>query len=380
MRKSWRQFFSCHSLSAAEHFTLAPSAAGQARLSGDEKMKTIVIEIDEAQPQPARVQLAADFLRQGKLVAFPTETVYGIGANALSAEAAAKIYQAKGRPSDNPLIVHLAEWTEATRYVEAIDERVERLAAAFWPGPLTMIFKKRDNIPSTITGGLNTVGIRIPRHPVARAILRACGLPIAAPSANLSGRPSPTEFAHVAEDLNGRVDMIIRSGSAEVGLESTVIDMSREIPVILRPGAVTQSMIETVIGGVRINRGSLKDSEVPVAPGMKYRHYAPKGKVSLLPPAGEAETLAALRAGLEAAARQGRKAAALVPAEYAEQLSPYLCFSLGSRENPAEIACHLFDGLRFMDSHQVEEIFAVSYPEEGLGEAIMNRLRKAAGK
>lgn len=343
-------------------------------------MKTIVLEIDEKEPQPERVKLAADFLRQGKLVAFPTETVYGIGANALSAEAAAKIYEAKGRPSDNPLIVHLAEWAEADRYVEAISERARCLAAAFCPGPLTMIFKKQDNIPAAITGGLNTVGIRIPRHPVAHAVLRACGLPIAAPSANLSGRPSPTEFVHVVEDLDGRVDMIIRSGSAEVGLESTVIDMSREVPVILRPGAVTQAMIEAVIGEVQINRGRLKDSEVPVAPGMKYRHYAPKGKVYLLPAADEAANLAALRSGLEAAGRQGRKAAALVPAEYAEQLSPYLCFSLGSRENLAEIASHLFDGLRFMDSHEIEEIFAVSYPEEGIGAAIMNRLRKAAGK
>ena len=343
-------------------------------------MKTTVIEIDEQNPQPERVKLAADFLRQGKLVAFPTETVYGIGANALSAEVAAKIYEAKGRPSDNPLIVHLAEWTEAAKYVKNISKRAEQLATVFWPGPLTMIFQKQTNIPKTITGGLDTVGIRIPRHPVARAVLAECGLPIAAPSANLSGRPSPTEFAHVAEDLNGRVDMMIRSGSAEVGLESTVIDMSREIPVILRPGAVTQAMIEAVIGEVQINRGRLKDSEVPVAPGMKYRHYAPKGKVFLLPQESEMAEIAALRAGLEMADRQGKKAVALVPAEYVDALAPYLCFSLGSRENLAEIASHLFDGLRFMDSHEVEEIFAVSYPEEGIGMAIMNRLRKAAGK
>lgn len=343
-------------------------------------MKTIVIEIDENKLQREHIRQAAEFLRQGKLVAFPTETVYGIGANALSASAAANIYKAKGRPSDNPLIVHLAEWKEVSDYAQNIGEKAERLAEAFCPGPLTMIFQKKENIPEEITGGRDTVGIRIPRHPVAHAILKECGLPIAAPSANISGKPSPTGFAHVAEDLDGRVDMIVRSGSAEVGLESTVIDMTGQIPVILRPGAITQEMIEKVIGEVRMNRGDLEEGEIPIAPGMKYRHYAPEGKLFLLSQRSFEEALAELRACLEKAEKQGKKAAALVPAEYAEQLSEYICFSLGKAGNLSEIASHLFEGLRFMDMNGIEEIFALSCSEEGIGAAIMNRLRKAAGK
>lgn len=350
----------------------------QLPLSMSVKMKTKVIEIKENEIASENVELAAKYLKEGKLVAFPTETVYGIGANALSADAAANIYKAKGRPSDNPLIVHLADFEQLADYVNEISEKAKRLAEAFWPGPLTMIFCKKDKIPSTITGNLDTVGIRIPAHPIARAVLKACGLPIAAPSANISGRPSPTVFEHVLEDLDGRVDMIIHAGSAQVGLESTVIDMTKEVPVILRPGAITKEMIEAVIGTVLINRGNLAEKEIPMAPGMKYRHYAPKGQLFLLE--GDfAEVLSMLRERLEQAKKEGKKAAAMVPSQYKEELSGYLCFDLGNGEDLEMIARKLFDGLRFMDVHRIEEIYSPVYPETGIGEAIMNRLRKAAG-
>lgn len=342
-------------------------------------MKTRVIEVDEKHPQMERIAEAAKALAEGKLVVFPTETVYGIGANALSEEAAANIYKAKGRPSDNPLIVHLAEWEQLSDYVTDISDKAQTLAAAFWPGPLTMVFKKRENISTEITGGLDTVGIRIPAHPVARAILGACRLPIAAPSANISGKPSPTEFRHVLEDLDGRVDIIIKSGSAQVGLESTVIDMTGEVPVILRPGGISKAMIEKRIGKVEMNRGLVKDKEIPMAPGMKYRHYAPKGNVRLLPLAEFEETLSKIKKQLESSKQTGKKTALLAASEYARNFPQELCFDLGSEENLEEIARRLFDGLRFMDLNGIEEIIAVSYPEMGIGEAIMNRLRKAAG-
>lgn len=343
-------------------------------------MNTKIIEIKENEIDGEKIKEAARALKEGKLVAFPTETVYGIGANALSADAAKKIYIAKGRPSDNPLIVHLANWKDASAYVKNISEKAEKLAATFMPGPLTMVLEKRENIPPEITGGLNTVGIRVPCHSVAAALLKEAKIPVAAPSANLSGKPSPTGFEHVREDLSGRVEIIIRSGTANVGLESTVIDMSHEVPVILRPGGITKEQIEAVIGEVKINRGGVREKEIPVAPGMKYRHYAPQGKLHLLPAAGFEENLQALRMGLEKAKQSGKKTAALVPSEYIEALNDFETFDLGKQSDLEEIARHLFDGLRTMDLKEIEEIYAISYPEEGMGEAIMNRLRKAAGQ
>lgn len=341
-------------------------------------MKTQIIEINPENPQTDRVRQASDLLKAGKLVAFPTETVYGIGANALSAEAAKAIYQAKGRPGDNPLIVHVANRNQVSDYVEDIGSQAEKLGAAFWPGPLTMIFKKKANIPHQITGGLDTVGIRIPAHPVARAILAECRLPIAAPSANISGRPSPTDFKHVWEDLNGRVDAIIKSGSSQVGLESTVIDMTRPVPVILRPGGISQAMVEAVIGPVEVSRGRLDRGQIPMAPGMKYRHYAPKGRLSLVDQVDFGQRLKALKDLAGEAAGQGKKVGLLVPSQYLAALSQYLCFDLGDENNLEEVARRLFDGLRFMDAKQVEEIFAPTFPEVGMGVAVMNRLRKAA--
>lgn len=343
-------------------------------------MKTRLITIEENKIDQEKIGQIAEALAEGKLVAFPTETVYGIGANALSEDAAAKIYLAKGRPSDNPLIVHLAEWEQLENYVTGIGNKAKILAEHFWPGPLTMVFHKKDNIPATITGGLNTVGIRIPVHPVAAAILKACQLPIAAPSANISGKPSPTEFEHVCHDLDGRVDIIVQSGSANVGLESTVIDMTGEVPVILRPGGISKESIEEVIGKVEMNTGLSGESQIPVAPGMKYRHYAPSGKLHLLPLASFEENCRILLEKMLTAKQEGRKVAAMVPTQYLEYLKDFECFDLGDKDHLEEIARHLFDGLRYMDREQIEEIYSLSYRQEGIGEAIMNRLTKASVK
>ena len=239
-------------------------------------MKTIVAKVDLRQASSAEViQTAAKILQEGGLVAFPTETVYGLGGNGLDSAACEKIYLAKGRPSDNPLILHISEIEELDRIVAEVSPQAKALMDAFWPGPLTMIFKKKDIVPAKATGGLDTVAVRFPNHPVARAIIRAAGLPIAAPSANSSGKPSPTRASHVEYDLNGKIDMIVDGGAAEWGLESTIVDVSDEIPMILRPGAVTKEMIEEVVGQVEIDPAILHKPTAdfkPKAPGMKYTH------------------------------------------------------------------------------------------------------------
>ena len=266
-------------------------------------MKTQVLPIT-----PESVALAARLLQQGELVALPTETVYGIAADARNGEAVKKIFEAKGRPQDNPLIVHICGMEMLNGIVSEVPERAKKLAAAFWPGPLTMIFKKKDIVPAKATGGLDTVAVRFPNHPVARAIIRAAGLPIAAPSANSSGKPSPTRASHVEYDLNGKIDMIVDGGAAEWGLESTIVDVSDEIPMILRPGAVTKEMIEEVVGQVEIDPAILHKPTAdfkPKAPGMKYTHYSPKAEVFLVK--GEQKAVAERINALAAAERAAGK-------------------------------------------------------------------------
>ena len=249
-------------------------------------MKTILAKVDLSQPDSAEViQTAAKILQEGGLVAFPTETVYGLGGNGLDSAACEKIYLAKGRPSDNPLILHISEFEELNPIVGEISPAAKKLMDAFWPGPLTMVFPKSEIVPEKATGGLDTVAVRFPSHPVARAIIRAAGLPIAAPSANSSGKPSPTRASHVEFDLNGKIDMIIDGGAAEWGLESTIVDVSGEVPMILRPGAVTKEMMEKVVGTVEIDPAILQKPAAdfrPKAPGMKYTHYSPKAEVVLV--------------------------------------------------------------------------------------------------
>ncbi len=345
-------------------------------------MKTILAKADLSRSDSAEViQIAAKILREGGLVAFPTETVYGLGGNGLDSEACEKIYIAKGRPSDNPLILHISELEELNPIVREISPAARKLMEAFWPGPLTLVFPKSDVVPEKATGGLDTVAVRFPNHPVARAIIKAAGLPIAAPSANSSGKPSPTRASHVEFDLNGKIDMIVDGGAAEWGLESTIVDVSGEIPVILRPGAVTKEMMEEVVGRVEIDPAILAKPAAdlkPKAPGMKYTHYSPKAEVILVK--GEMRAVADEINRLAAAeAAQGRKTGVMATEETKALYHADVVLSLGSRERPEEIGANLFKYLRKFDFLGVDKVYSEVFSEEGEGMAIMNRLNKAAG-
>lgn len=341
-------------------------------------MDTVILHINELVKD--KLIYAAEVLKEGGLVAFPTETVYGIGANALEVDVVKRIYEAKGRPSDNPLIVHIGDINDVFNYVKEVPEAATPLMEAFWPGPLTLIFEKNEKIPEAITGGLNTVALRVPSHPIAREIIRLSGLPIAAPSANISGKPSPTDAAHVIEDLSGRVDMIVDGGDANIGLESTVLDMTCKPPMILRPGGVTKAMIEEVIGEVVFDRHMLgvEGKETPRAPGMKYRHYAPKGKLTIYNGDSQLviDTINTETRKLEAT---GSKVGVIATDEDKET---YVCVNvvtIGSESNPDEIAANLFRVLRKMDALGIDHIFTKAFHEEEIGVATMNRLLKAAG-
>lgn len=326
------------------------------------------------------VQKAGEILKQGGLVAFPTETVYGLGADALNEDAAKKIYAAKGRPSDNPLIVHITHMGALPKIAAVIPEGARKAADAFWPGPLTMIFEKTDIVPVGTTGGLNTVAVRMPSDKIARAVIDAGGGYIAAPSANISGRPSPTQAEHVKEDMDGRIDMILDGGAVEIGVESTILDMTENPPVILRPGAVTKEMLSALIGEVAEDRALiLPDSGIrPKAPGMKYRHYAPKAKLFIV----EGE-LCAVVDKINALAEDNRKAgyrAGIIGTD--ETVAFYqggIIKSIGTRQDEADIASHLFAVLREFDEDHVDVIYSESFDTGGIGSAVMNRLLKAAG-
>ena len=345
-------------------------------------MKTILAKVDLSQPDSAEViQTAAKILQEGGLVAFPTETVYGLGGNGLDSAACEKIYLAKGRPSDNPLILHISEFEELNPIVREISPAAQKLMDAFWPGPLTMVFPKADIVPEKATGGLDTVAVRFPSHPVARAIIRAAGLPIAAPSANSSGKPSPTRASHVEFDLNGKIDMIIDGGAAEWGLESTIVDVSGEVPMILRPGAVTKEMMEKVVGTVEIDPAILQKPAAdfrPKAPGMKYTHYSPKAEVVLVKGETKAVVDEINRLAAEDMA-QGMKTGVMATEETKDCYKADIVLSLGSRERPEEIGANLFKYLRKFDFLGAERVYSEVFSEEGEGMAIMNRLNKAAG-
>ncbi len=317
---------------------------------------------------------AAECLRQGGLVAFPTETVYGLGGNALLAESANHIFQVKGRPSDNPLIVHIAELSQAEAVGADIPEAFYRLAEAFWPGPLTMVVKKQAVIPLSVTGGLETVAIRMPSHPVARELIALAGCPVAAPSANLSGGVSPTRAKHVIADLNGKIDYIIDGGDAVFGLESTVLSLAGETPVILRPGSITFSMLREVLSQVVLHeslRGSAEElTEKPASPGMKYKHYSPKAQVYLL--YGSDERI--LRFMRE---QDGEKSCMFLYEEQRAEGFSHV-YALGSRSKLSDSAARIFAYLRDADDQGYERIYIPAVPEEGVGLALMNRLKKAA--
>ncbi|WP_458406679.1 L-threonylcarbamoyladenylate synthase [Anaerotignum sp.] len=345
-------------------------------------METILAKVDLRQPEAMEIiQTAAKILQEGGLVAFPTETVYGLGGNGLDGMACEKIYIAKGRPSDNPLILHISEFEELNPIVREISPAAQKLMDAFWPGPLTMVFPKSDIVPEKATGGLDTVAVRFPNHPVARAIIKAAGLPIAAPSANSSGKPSPTRASHVEFDLNGKIDMIVDGGAAEWGLESTIVDVSGEVPMILRPGAVTKEMMEEVVGTVEIDPAILKKPAAdlkPKAPGMKYTHYSPKAEVILV----KGETTAVADEINRLAAEDmahGWKTGVMATEETKDLYQADIVLSLGSRERPEEIGANLFKYLRKFDFLGAERVYSEVFSEEGEGMAIMNRLNKAAG-
>lgn len=345
-------------------------------------MKTILAKVDLSRSDSAEViQTAAKILQEGGLVAFPTETVYGLGGNGLDSAACEKIYIAKGRPSDNPLILHISEFEELNPIVGEISPAAQKLMDAFWPGPLTMVFPKSEIVPEKATGGLDTVAVRFPSHPVARAIIRAAGLPIAAPSANSSGKPSPTRASHVEFDLNGKIDMIVDGGAAEWGLESTIVDVSGEVPMILRPGAVTKEMMEKVVGTVEIDPAILTKPAAdlkPKAPGMKYTHYSPKAEVVLVK--GETKAVVDEINRLAAAdMAQGLKTGVMATEETKDLYKADIVLSLGSRDRPEEIGANLFKYLRKFDFLGAERVYSEVFSEEGEGMAIMNRLNKAAG-
>lgn len=323
---------------------------------------------------------ASAVIRSGGLVAFPTETVYGLGGDATNPEASRKIYAAKGRPSDNPLIVHIADFSQLRNIVAEVPQEAEKLAEAFWPGPLTMILRKNEVIPYETTGGLDTVAIRMPSHPVARAFLQDSGCMIAAPSANTSGRPSPTTAQHVWGDLHGKIEILLDGGPVGIGIESTIVDLSEERPMILRPGFITQEMLSAVLGDVGMDPGlaSENSKQPPKAPGMRYRHYAPKADLTLVEGTME-EVISKINALTREAQAMGKSVGVLATEENKDCYVADHVIVIGQRQNEAEIARHLFDVLRQFDDLQVDLIYSESFVAAGVGQAIMNRLLKAAG-
>lgn len=343
-------------------------------------MKTKIIQLDEEHIDQAAMAEAGRVICTGGLVAFPTETVYGLGGDALNAASSGRIYAAKGRPSDNPLIVHIADMDGLEKITAQVPEIALRLAERFWPGPLTMIFKKADCVPYATTGGLDTVAVRMPSNKIARELIRASGRYIAAPSANLSGRPSPTDAKHVIQDLYGRVDVILDGGESDIGLESTIIDLSGERPAILRPGYITEEMLGELIAGIETDKGILDmNSDIaPKAPGMKYRHYAPKGSLAIVE--GEQEQVTAyINSRLEEHKAEGKRTGVIATDETAAGYRADSVKSVGKRGDESTIAKHLFRILREFDDEEIQIIYAEAFESTGVGCAIMNRLLKAAG-
>ncbi len=341
-------------------------------------MNTKIVRMDEEQIEEEVIQRAGQIIRSGGLVAFPTETVYGLGGDALNPASSQKIYAAKGRPSDNPLIVHIADMEALPLIVKRIPEAARRLADKYWPGPLTMIFEKADCVPKETTGGLNTVAVRMPADRIARALITAAGGYVAAPSSNRSGRPSPTTARHVIEDMDGRVEMIIDGGDTQIGLESTIIDLTGGKPEILRPGSVTEEMVKEAIGSVETQGAVPEDGAAPKAPGMKYRHYAPRGELTIVEGAA-GRVISFINGQLELSGQSGKRTGVIATDETEESYRADSVKSVGKRADEARIARRIFRILREFDDEGIEVIYAESFENTGLGCAIMNRLLKAAG-
>jgi L-threonylcarbamoyladenylate synthase len=344
-------------------------------------MKTLLLKVDAENPDPTIIQTAADFIRKGGLVAFPTETVYGLGADALNSEAVLALFAAKKRPLDNPPIVHVADLKEVGRLVLEVPPKAKVLMEKFWPGPLTLIFKRSSLVPKVTVAGLDTVAIRMPKHKVALELIRQSRCPIAAPSANLAGKPSPTTAQHVYEDLNGRIDAILDGGATNIGVESTVVDLSVDPPMLLRPGGTPYEVLKKVLGDLKLHPFVEAEQELSLqqirSPGMKHKHYAPKAEVILVEGKIPAVTLK-IKTLAESYKLESKKVGILATDETQSAYTADVVKSLGSRSNLATVAQNLFRLLREVDAENVDVILAEGVSSEGLGLAVMNRLRKAS--
>ena len=344
--------------------------------------ETLLLKIDPENPNPFKIQTAAQIIQKGGLVAFPTETVYGLGADALNPTAVLALFEAKRRPLDNPPIVHIADANEVYKLAQEVSTKAELLINKFWPGPLTLVFKRSKVVPDVTVAGLDTVAIRMPKHKVALALIKQSQCSIAAPSANLAGKPSPTTAKHVYEDLNGRIDAILDGGPTNIGVESTVLDLSVDPPMLLRPGGTTFEALKQVLGDVRLHPFVQADKELPLekmrSPGMKHRHYAPKAEVILVE-GKVSKVKSKIQEIATAYALKGLKVGILATDETKTSYQADVVKSLGSRLNLATVAQSLFRLLREVDEQNVDVIIAEGVPFEGMGLAVMNRLRKASG-
>ncbi|SFG23018.1 L-threonylcarbamoyladenylate synthase [Sporolactobacillus nakayamae] len=341
-------------------------------------VETQVWRVDPEAPDlehTPQIMAAAEKLQQGEIVAFPTETVYGLGGNAKLRESVQKIYEAKGRPSDNPLIVHVANLEQVRSICTEIHPIAQKLIDTFWPGPLTLVLPSRGEVSNAVTAGLSTVAVRMPSHPVARALILASGLPIAAPSANRSGRPSPTRADHVFHDLDGHIAGILDGGETGVGVESTVVDCTTTPITILRPGGISKEQLIEAVGAVADDPGLTRSDQAPKAPGMKYKHYAPEATMYLVP-AGKKR----IRELIRAEKNSGRSIGVLTTEENADSYPDAdVVLVCGKRSESETVAHNLFDVLRHFDQKKVNVIYSETFSETGIGKAIMNRLSKAAG-
>lgn len=343
-------------------------------------MRTRIEKLDKKRIDKDIIRDAGTILKKGGLVAFPTETVYGLGANALNKDAARKTYAAKGRPSDNPLIVHIARMEDLESIVKEVPQKAKIIADQYWPGPITMIFDKTELVPYETTGGLETVAVRMPSEMIALELIVAGGGYVSAPSANTSGRPSPTTAEHVAEDMNGKIEMILDGGAVDIGVESTIVDMTVTPPMILRPGAITKEMLEELIGEVVVDKTLLKaDSKIaPRAPGMKYRHYAPKAELSVVEGSLD-DVISFINKITKEKLDEGKKVGIIATEETLSNYQYGDIKCVGTREDEMTIAGHLYGILREFDTDEVDYIYSESFDADGIGSAVMNRLLKAAG-
>jgi L-threonylcarbamoyladenylate synthase len=343
--------------------------------------QTVVLKVDSQQPDIEKVRVAVAIIREGGLVAFPTETVYGLGADALNRKAVLALFEAKKRPLDNPPIVHVDNIDDVYRLAEHVPPKAGRLIKKFWPGPLTLIFKHSKIVPDVTVAGLDTIAVRMPQHAVALALIRESKRPIAAPSANLAGKPSPTSAEHVFDDLNGRIDAILDGGPTRIGVESTVLDLSVDPPLVLRPGGTPLEALKQVLGDVKLHPFVAAEKELPIektrSPGMKHKHYAPKAQVILVEGA-VSPVMSTVKSLIGTYWLQDKRVGVLATAETAWAYEADVVKSLGSRRNVDAMAANLFRLLREFDEENVDVIIAESVPTEGLGLAVMNRLRKAS--